>query len=89
MAPPARLELTTLRLGGVRSILVSYGGMVFILAKNPINVNQIRHIFLLSMHIIAKNLYVSERRICMEGYDPNEDIDDMIFGDEESYPSDR
>ena len=27
MAPPARLELTTLRLGGVRSILVSYGGI--------------------------------------------------------------
>ena len=27
MAPPARLELTTLRLGGVRSIQVSYGGM--------------------------------------------------------------
>ena len=27
MAPPARLELTTLRLGGVRSIQVSYGGV--------------------------------------------------------------
>ena len=27
MAPPARLELTTLRLGGARSILVSYGGI--------------------------------------------------------------
>ena len=27
LAPPARLELTTLRLGGVRSIQVSYGGM--------------------------------------------------------------
>ena len=27
MAPPARLELTTLRLGGVRSIQVSYGGI--------------------------------------------------------------
>ena len=28
LAPPARLELTTLRLGGVRSIQVSYGGIV-------------------------------------------------------------
>ena len=28
MAPPARLELTTLRLGGARSIRVSYGGML-------------------------------------------------------------
>ena len=28
LAPPARLELTTLRLGGVRSIQVSYGGMM-------------------------------------------------------------
>ena len=27
LAPSARLELTTLRLGGVRSILVSYGGI--------------------------------------------------------------
>ena len=27
LAPPARLELTTLRLGGARSILVSYGGI--------------------------------------------------------------
>ena len=27
LAPPARLELTTLRLGGVRSIQVSYGGV--------------------------------------------------------------
>ena len=27
MAPPARLELTTLRLGGARSIQVSYGGL--------------------------------------------------------------
>ncbi len=27
LAPPARLELTTLRLGGVRSIQVSYGGI--------------------------------------------------------------
>ena len=35
LAPPARLELTTLRLGGVRSILVSYGGILclFILTK--------------------------------------------------------
>ena len=28
LAPPARLELTTLRLGGVRSIQVSYRGML-------------------------------------------------------------
>ena len=28
LAPPARLELTTLRLGGVRSIQVSYGGVL-------------------------------------------------------------
>ena len=27
LAPPARLELTTLRLGGARSIQVSYGGI--------------------------------------------------------------
>lgn len=27
LAPPARLELTTLRLGGVRSVQVSYGGL--------------------------------------------------------------
>ena len=32
MAPPARLELTTLRLGGVRSIQVSYGGIGYILS---------------------------------------------------------
>ena len=28
LAPPARLELTTLRLGGARSIPVSYGGIL-------------------------------------------------------------
>ena len=28
LAPPARLELTTSRLGGVRSIQVSYGGVL-------------------------------------------------------------
>ena len=28
LAPPARLELTTLRLGGARSIQVSYGGLL-------------------------------------------------------------
>ena len=33
LAPPARLELTTLRLGGVRSIQVSYGGMSMKLAE--------------------------------------------------------
>ncbi len=27
LAPPARLELTTLRLGGARSVQVSYGGL--------------------------------------------------------------
>ena len=31
MAPPARLELTTLRLGGARSIQVSYGGILKLL----------------------------------------------------------
>ena len=34
LAPPARLELTTLRLGGVRSIQVSYGGMMELYSKN-------------------------------------------------------
>ena len=39
MAPPARLELTTLRLGGARSIQVSYGGLLLlILPKKPIAV---------------------------------------------------
>ena len=36
LAPPARLELTTLRLGGVRSIQVSYGGMEIILPKEKL-----------------------------------------------------
>ena len=31
LAPPARLELTTLRLGGARSIQVSYGGVYAVL----------------------------------------------------------
>ncbi len=45
MAPPARLELTTLRLGGVRSILVSYGGIWVILPNFFRTVKKIRHIF--------------------------------------------
>ena len=41
MAPPARLELTTLRLGGVRSIQVSYGGIcISIVLKKTGTVNQ-------------------------------------------------
>ena len=35
MAPPARLELTTLRLGGVRSIQVSYRGILGYYSGNP------------------------------------------------------
>ena len=39
LAPPARLELTTLRLGGARSIQVSYGGLLpVILTKKWITV---------------------------------------------------
>ena len=42
LAPPARLELTTLRLGGVRSIQVSYGGIEYdsIVPKNRRDVNR-------------------------------------------------
>ena len=45
MAPPARLELTTLRLGGVRSIQVSYGGIAYILLKHICPVKKISFVF--------------------------------------------
>ena len=40
LAPPARLELTTLRLGGARSIQVSYGGIGYILSDFNICVKE-------------------------------------------------
>ena len=47
MAPPARLELTTLRLGGVRSIQVSYGGVCSsIVPKKNASVNENATLFL-------------------------------------------
>ena len=92
MAPPARLELTTLRLGGARSIQVSYGGLCPIIladflsgVKNPC---QSRGIFSATEHIMGISAFIGG-----EDMETNDaymgDVDDLIFAEEEYYPSDR
>ena len=100
MAPPARLELTTLRLGGVRSIQVSYGGIFDIVLgkgesvnlktaiKYLSNSNQIRCYFHLSAHIVSG--------VCLEGVrkmsqfeNVGIDLDDLIYSESDGQPSDR
>ncbi len=91
LAPPARLELTTLRLGGVRSILVSYGGIFKILYRKKSGLSTvIPHIFGPRPHIIPHMLPGREGGKPMrESDDPNADLEDLIFDEESGGPSQR
>ena len=81
MARPARFERATFRLGGERSILLSYGRICgFIVTKKRESVNRKRQVFWLAGHILVNS--EPEGRIVM-------DIDDMIFAEEESQISQR
>ncbi len=92
MAPPARLELTTLRLGGARSIQVSYGGLCPIILSDFLscvkNSRQSRGIFSECGHIMGISAFTGGKDM-----ETNEayvgDVDDLIFAEEEYYPSDR
>ena len=89
MAPPARLELTTLRLGGVRSIQVSYGGIGYILTKLMQSVKKKRHIFCGAAHILSGRVLEREGRYMRECNDPTVDLDDLIFDEDTPGDSQR
>ena len=82
-------EPPTYRLGGGRSILLSYWcSYPYILPKFFLSVKKIRHFFYSGKHILsgsfdkeAKNMYTSD--------DPCADLDDLIFEKGAGGPSDR
>ena len=88
MAPPARLELTTLRLGGVRSIQVSYGGLCFsIVPKKIRSVNEKTAHFLRPCTYNGKmtlqgGKYMDRKDVCF-------DVDDYIFAGQTWQPSEK
>ena len=93
MAPPARLELTTLRLGGVRSILVSYGGIlnhyipVYCTQRISSCQGKAAHFLPLMEYTAMESL---ERGNSMrESNDPRADLDDLIFDKDDGGPSER
>ena len=88
MAPPARLELTTLRLGGVRSIQVSYGGVCSnIVPKKTASVNEKPTHF---SYVAAYNgKMILQGGKYMDKKDVHFDVDDYIFADQEWQPSEK
>ena len=90
MAHPRGFEPPTCRLGGGRSIQLSYGcvSCLAIVANKSSPVNEIQHFFRLPPHIIVQSLW-KERGIMEREEEQPRDIDDLIFGDEEWYPSSR
>ena len=89
MAPPARLELTTLRLGGVRSIQVSYGGIfnTDCNEKKKICQHDTAH-FLPSLPYTIKNGKKEGNRM-RETDDRTADIEDLLYDEDGGYPSER
>ena len=89
MAPPARLELTTLRLGGVRSIQVSYGGIHKHYTRKCKYCQPIPGIFSGSAHILFGNEFLRGGSSMRECDDRDVDLDDLIFDPEDYHESQR
>ena len=91
LARQKEFESPTFRLGGGRSILLSYWRICnyrYIVSKLLVGVNIFRWIFSSSAHILSGKS--CERRTEMKETDNvHADLDDMIFDEEEYYPSDR
>ena len=90
LAPPARLELTTLRLGGARSIQVSYGGILIplIVPKNLRDVNSFPDIFSFPEHIL-EGVFPEGVRNMWDHVKQPQDLDDLLFTEEDGGPSER
>ena len=89
MAPPARLELTTLRLGGARSIQVSYGGVTMLLYPKIFWMSILSEDFFPVWHIYWKEcLWKGGLDMWNEGAE-NQDLDDLIFEEDDGGPSER
>ena len=92
MARLEEFESPTCRLGGGRSILLSYRRMCSIIlsdflscVKNP---HQSRGIFSCLAHIMGISAFTGGKH--METNEvQNGDVDDLIFAEEEYHPSDR
>ena len=98
LAPPARLELTTLRLGGARSIQVSYGGLCLLHCTQKCPVCQPKHKrnyqhfplhFLPALAYNITDVCVKGGTGVRESNDPNVDLDDLIFDEDDGGPSER
>ena len=91
LAHQKELESPTFRLGGGRSIQLSYWcvSCVAIVAKKIISVNEKTALFsplpAYDREIKAEGCENMER----EEQEQSKDIDDLIFGDEEWFPSNR
>ena len=94
MAPPARLELTTLRLGGVRSIQVSYGGIWKLFSTAGIvpvkfhGVNQKCANSQAARNILSGVALQRGGRV-LNGVESCVDLDDLLFAEGDGLPSDR
>ena len=88
MARLKEFESPTFRLGGGRSIRLSYRRICdCIVPKKSFSVNKNRRFFRLSRHILAGELL---RRCNMwERDDPMADLEDLLFDEEEGRPSER
>ena len=92
LAPPARLELTTLRLGGARSLQVSYGGIfscVWIFYSNNSLLSRKCGTFFSDPGIYCCSSLWKGAENMTEHTDPNMDLDDLIFNKEDGGPSER
>ena len=94
MAPPARLELTTLRLGGARSIQVSYGGMlpqfrVYIFYSKYCDLSRKSGTFFGISSIYCYIVILKGEITMRETNDPNADLDDLLFEPDDGGPSQR
>ena len=94
MAPPARLELTTLRLGGARSIQVSYGGILtqfnvhIFYSKNKL-LSRKSGTFFIDINIYCYVVFFRGGISMRESTSPNDDLEDLLFDPDAGGPSQR
>ena len=88
MAPQKEFESPTFRLGGGRSILLSYWGMTVLLYPNFL-ILSILSGGIFSVRRIYWQASNTERRMRMEEEKTPVDIDDWIFDEDDGQPSQR